>query len=60
MMEGAYNPKYSANFEFASLPAEDSKRLREAAKELWQEEGKKSARNQKAIDFLMDMSKRRS
>lgn len=57
MMEGTFDPKYSNNFEFASLSAEDSKNLREAAKELWQEEAKKSARNKKAIDFLMGMSK---
>ncbi len=60
MMEGSYNPKYSAHFKFASLSPEDSKRLRSAAQELWQEEAKKSARNKKAVDFLIEMAKRRN
>lgn len=59
MMEGTFDPKYSGNFEFSSLSAEDSKKLREAAMELWQEEAKKSPRNKKAIDFLAEMSKNR-
>ncbi len=59
MMEGNYNPKYSSHFEFASLPAGDSKRLRDAAQALWEEDAKKSERNKKAIEFLKDMAKKR-
>lgn len=57
MMQGTFDPKYSGNFIFNSLTPEDSKRLREVAKELWKEEAEKSSRNRKAIDFLMGMSK---
>ncbi len=59
MMEGSYDPKYSSHFEFSSLSAEDSKQLRVAAQELWDEEAKKSDRNKKAVAFLKEMAKKR-
>ncbi len=44
-------------FEFASLPAEDSKALTVAAMDIWAEEGKKSARNAKAIEAIIATAK---
>jgi len=44
-------------FEFASLPAEDSKALTAAAMDVWKEEAKKSARNEKAIAAITATAK---
>ena len=44
-------------FEFASLPAEDSKALTTAAMDVWKEEAAKSERNAKAILALTDGAK---
>lgn len=44
-------------FEFSSLSEEDSAKLRSAAKVIWEEEAKKSPRNQKAIDILTNAAK---
>lgn len=52
LMSGSFNPEYTEKFEFSSLSDSDSKRLRQAAKKLWDEEAKKSVRSQKAVDML--------
>ncbi len=52
MMSGTFNPDYRTKFEFAALPEAESKKLRDAAKGLWDEEAKKSARVKKTIDLL--------
>ncbi|XKE45190.1 TRAP transporter substrate-binding protein [Halomonas organivorans] len=44
-------------FQFASLPAEDSRRLTEAAQAVWQEEAEKSERNARAIEILVENAK---
>ena len=44
-------------FKFGSLNAEDSARLLKASQAVWEEEAKKSARNQKAIDILKATAK---
>lgn len=44
-------------FTFATLPAEDSARLTEAAQGVWQEEAAKSDRNAKAIEMLVENAK---
>lgn len=52
MMSGSYDPDYRSKFEFSALSAAESQQLRDAAKSLWDEEAKKSARVKKAIDLL--------
>lgn len=52
MMDGMFNPKYTDKFEFAELPAEESKQMREAGKALWEEAAQKSERMKKAIEIL--------
>lgn len=59
LMEGNFKEEYSKHFEFSELPADDSKKLRQAATALWDEEAEKSARNKKAIQLLKDMAARR-
>lgn len=44
-------------FTFATLPAEDSARLTEAAQSVWQEEAAKSERNAAAIGILVENAK---
>lgn len=44
-------------FTFATLPAEDSARLTEAAQTVWQEEADKSERNAQAIGLLVENAK---
>lgn len=44
-------------FTFATLPAEDSARLTEAAQVVWQEEAAKSERNAQAIEIMVDNAK---
>jgi TRAP-type C4-dicarboxylate transport system substrate-binding protein len=39
-------------FEFATLPAEDTKALTEAAKSVWAEEAARSDRNKQLIDLI--------
>ena len=52
MISGSIDAGNSGVFELNSLNEADSARLREAAKELWQEEAAKSDRNKKAIAIL--------
>lgn len=52
MMSGSFDPEYRQHFEFGSLPAADSQRLRDAAQVLWAAEAEKSERNKKAIAIL--------
>lgn len=59
LMEGTFKAEYSKHFKFGSLPAEDSKKLRQAATVLWDEEAAKSERNKKAIQLFKDMAARR-
>ncbi|AYF34644.1 MAG TPA: ABC transporter substrate-binding protein [Halomonas sp.] len=44
-------------FEFATLPAEDSKRLAEASLPIWEEEAARSERNAQAVEILINNAK---
>lgn len=57
MMNAFYDPYYQEKFEFSSLSDKESKRLRDGAKVLWEEEAKKSARTRQAIDILKTFNK---
>ncbi len=56
IMSASFDPKYTSKFEFSELPAEESKKLREASQVLWEEEAKKSERTKKAVDILKSFS----
>ncbi len=57
MVSGSIDAGAEGLFEFSSLSAEDSQRLRDAAKVIWQEEAAKSERNAKAIRILEEAAK---
>lgn len=52
LMSSMYDPEYTSKFEFSELPAEESKKMRQVAKTLWEEEAKKSDRVKKAVAIL--------
>lgn len=57
MVSGSIDAGTSGLFEFSTLPAEDSARLRKAARVLWEEEAAKSPRNAKAIEIIAAAAK---
>jgi len=57
MVSGSIDASTTGKFVMSALPPEDSARLREAAKVIWQEEAAKSERNKKAIEILTEAAK---
>ncbi|MAC47009.1 TRAP transporter substrate-binding protein DctP [Oceanospirillum beijerinckii] len=57
MVSGSIDASTTGKFEMGSLNAEDSARLRNAAKVIWEEEAARSDRNRKAIDILTEAAK---
>lgn len=60
LMGASFDPEYSSKFEFSRLSAEDSRKLRESAQNLWEEEAKKSERTKKAVDALKQIANSRT
>ena len=57
MVSGSIDAGTEGLFEYSSLNEEDSQRLRNAARVIWDEEAAKSERNAKAIKILADAAK---
>jgi hypothetical protein len=57
MVSGSIDAGNTGLFVMNSLNEKDSALLRDAAKELWEEEAAKSDRNKKAIDILKAAAK---